>query len=475
MEKAITTKATVKKSWYTRYLWLLLILGGALLYGILLTLLTYPGIFYSDSYGRADLAVALTQGGNRANLGTTLSLLPEFVIALCLKLTGRLAGYTVLQATGFAVAVMLAMFYYFPGREAVILSVMALACPLAFGYAVYWEPGVVTAVGLLLLVMTGDAFRCGNKKAPVLFLVAFCFFCLTFLLVGYRLNAATAVVGMILCEIFAAMRCPRLVKDTAVKVAAMALGIVLALQLPQLVGMKNISNGVIGPMWETACMLNRIGEGNGYDEYLDDLLTEGSSTRDIFAATDTPEKSMYEFEGILPYWTAPSNPDTSKQYMQKYKTLVMQKSWLFLRVKWELAKRTLSALPFAEYDYNRFDRMKEYNFHDTPQRQKFYEIVTNFAEHCHWMRTPWAVLLTAAVLLVLCKIRKGCTRQAGNLFFVALCYEGGFFITTQNHEFRYWFPALMLLVFSICISLKTLLGTMMKSKTNERKCYSLKR
>lgn len=454
---------TVKSPLRRRCLGLVLLAAVSLLYGGLLTFLTYPGIFYSDSYTRAKLAIQLAQGADRAGLGSFLSLLPQVIIEQCLKLTGSLASYTVLQAAGFAAAILLALFYFFPKRAAAVLSVLALACPLVFGYAVYWETGVVTAACLLLLAMAADKFRRCGKTPGSLLLAALCFFCLTFLLVGYRLNAATAVVGVILCEVWAAVRRTQPVQAAAVKTAALVLGIVLAMRVPQMMGMQKINNGVVGPMWETACMLNRIGAGNGYDDYMDDLLGEGGTSK-IFAVTDTPEDSMYAFSDSMPYWDVPWSPYTSGQYLQRYKTLAMQKPGVFLRVKWEMAKRTLGTLPFAEYEYNENGGMQELGLRDTPQRQGFYAVVTGFAAHCRWMRTPWAVLLTAAVLLVLCRARQGGTRQAGKLFFTALCYEGAFFITTQSHEFRYWFPALVLLLFSIGLSVRELLGTVRKNR-----------
>ena len=133
------------------------ILLVALLAGGLFTMITYPGIWYSDSYQRAKTAVELLSQADHASMGSYLSLLPELVIDLCLELTGSYAFYTWMQAAFFEAAGLVCIFWFFSGKAAWVLSALFVGCPIFFGYAVYWETGTVTAACLLLLVVATDA------------------------------------------------------------------------------------------------------------------------------------------------------------------------------------------------------------------------------------------------------------------------------------------------------------------------------
>ena len=109
---------------------------------------------------------------------------------------------------------------------------------------------------------------------------------------GYRPNAATAIAGFAVWEAVALWRCKAGRRWRAAGIGVLLLGTLLAFRVPHMAGVQPVSNGVVGPMWETACMLNRIGEGNGYDTYLDDLIGAGN-TEKIFAVEEEPEDSMY--------------------------------------------------------------------------------------------------------------------------------------------------------------------------------------
>lgn len=69
-------------------LWVLL---ASLLFSGILTFVSYPGIWYSDSYQRAETAARLL---NHSAMGSCLSLLPKVVMSVCLQLTGNYAFYT---------------------------------------------------------------------------------------------------------------------------------------------------------------------------------------------------------------------------------------------------------------------------------------------------------------------------------------------------------------------------------------------
>ena len=431
------------------------ILLAALLAGGVLTLITYPGIWYSDSYQRAKTAVQLLSQPDHSSMGSYLSLLPELVIGLCLEFTGSYAFYTWMQAAFFEAAGLVCIFWFFSGKAAWLLSALFVGCPLFLGYAVYWETGTVTAACLLLLVVATDAAWQQLRAGGQILRLAGVGLC-SFLATGYRPNAATAIAGFAVWEAAALWRCKAQRRWRAAGIGVLLLGVLLAFRVPQMAGMQPVSNGVVGPMWETACMLHHIGEGNGYDTYLDDLIGAGN-TKKIFAETEEPEASMYLFSDTLDYWSVPWSKNSSDQFLSKYVTLIREQPGAFFHVKGEMARRTLGELPFKEYEYDRDGGMAEYHFSDTPQRHLFFDCVTGFAGAWRWGRTPWKVLGTALVLLGIAFFLRRPAASAAKLLFIAVCYEGAFLLTTQSHEFRYWFPALLLLLVSMALSLAEIL------------------
>ena len=423
----------------------------ALMLGGIFTLITYPGIWYSDSYARAMIASQISDGVDYSEVSTFLSLLPQLFISWGLKLTGNFAFYTWVQASFFLGTLIYVIRFFFSDYKSIqaVVLLLFLCCPLVFGYSVYWETGVVTATALVLLVAISEK-QCREKTMPqgiMWIILGGCFVC-----VGYRINAATAIFAILLIEIWDGIHGRKPMHRVLLAGSAILLGMLLAISLPRLLKTKNNSNVVVGIVWETSCMLNRIGKGQGYDTYVDDLLGEGT-TNAIMEVENLPEESMYLFDGITNYWSIPNDRWLTGQYFRKYFHLVSEKPRTFLRMKIEMAKRTLGELPFLEYDYNRYDRMSEFQYSDSQRRHDFYDTVVKFMENWHWGRTPWKVFLTSFILLGICVLGKANGIVAGKLSFVALFYEMAFLVTTQSHEFRYFFPALFLLIIAITIEI----------------------
>lgn len=157
-------------------LWVLL---ASLLFSGILTFVSYPGIWYSDSYQRAETAARLL---NHSAMGSCLSLLPEVVMSVCLQLTGNYAFYTWMQAFVFEAVGMICIYYFFPGKRAIPLCILFALCPIFWGYAVYWETGPVTVVCLLLLVVLNEyswqdfCGKQGVKQVVRLVLIGLCAF-----------------------------------------------------------------------------------------------------------------------------------------------------------------------------------------------------------------------------------------------------------------------------------------------------------
>ena len=112
------------------------IAGVSMLAAWLWAAVSYPGIMYSDSYTRLGLARQMAEGTPLSELGSYLSLLPQFFIAACLRVTGSSGTYIWLQAALFYAVLLAACFTLFKGKAAWAAAAVVLLCPMIAGYAV---------------------------------------------------------------------------------------------------------------------------------------------------------------------------------------------------------------------------------------------------------------------------------------------------------------------------------------------------
>ncbi len=87
----------------------------SLILSIICTLISYPGIWYSDSYGRVyfadtiiDCAKKVISGERLAiNVESWLTVIPSLFMGICKFLTGNIAFYTFIQSFLFIFITML--------------------------------------------------------------------------------------------------------------------------------------------------------------------------------------------------------------------------------------------------------------------------------------------------------------------------------------------------------------------------------
>lgn len=454
--KTASALTRLKSIWHPNLILLAVVAGGVV------TLITYPGIWYSDSISRAGMAWQMAQmPWNEIppeEINPYLSLLPQFVIAFCLEITRNYAFYTWVQASFFLWSILSFVHHFFDGAWRVFAGVLFLISPLILGYSVFWEMGVVAAACLLWMLIIEDVLNVPGSPQPrrlrgVLWLL---YGAAAFFMVGYRPNAGTAVVGLALWGAAHAWRRSKSLRGWLPGLLAAGLGVFLVLGLPGRFGLKGRSNAVVGFAWESACMLSEIGEGQGFDTCLDPVFGEGATRRIMAIPREKGQTSLYAYgeAGVDFLWA--TSPEGNKTVYQCFSQLVRSHPGLYIKLKGNMIRNSLRTLVFGEYNYNRWDVMADYNFSDTLRRQQFHRLVTDYMEVNEWLRTPWLLFALSAVLGVLQYAVCGGTVPL-KLLWTAFCYEGAFFITTQGFEFRYFFPACLLLLFTVLLSLQALL------------------
>lgn len=81
----------------------------SLFMAIFCVIISYPGIFYSDSYARVETAdkirgaISMLLAGQRdaIEIRSWITVIPSCLMAVCKMITGNIATYTFLQAFAF--------------------------------------------------------------------------------------------------------------------------------------------------------------------------------------------------------------------------------------------------------------------------------------------------------------------------------------------------------------------------------------
>ncbi len=423
----------------------------AVVLGSVCTLITYPGIFYSDSYGRWFMASEMARF-NFAVQDDWLSVVPQLFMAVLYKLTQNYASFTLLQSILFFFTCFCAINFFVP-KGGLVAGILFAICPTFYGFSVYVEMSVGCLVAMLWLLM----LICGVEYEffdcwPVWHKWVYFILCfgLYFVMLGFRQNAFTVlpVFAIVLWRI-----CHR-TKDWLLgylHTIAVVLSFVVILSLPTMLnyGIRNGTGSMsTGFLWETVTMLEKLDENPEYQGMLDYLGEEGITDLAIQA---NHADSIYGYHTYIPN-TVVGSGDNAAQIRSDYFTLMFTEPLVYWDVKMDFWARTLGMsqpLSAGEYDYNRDDRMAEFGFSDTERREDFHQSYVSFMESAEMLRTPWIMFLLALGVLMGARYMKAIPPETFSrlriVYGVSVFYYASFLITTQSHEFRYFFIPLVLL------------------------------
>ncbi len=443
-------------------------LGSAVL-ALLCTLISYPGIWYSDSYVRVTTgsavlaAVVRTLTGQRAPIftGNAFTVTPSFFMAVSQGLTGHVALYTFAQAFGFYAAMFLLIREMNP-RGGRIQQALFAVCPLIYGMSVYYEAGIGCVTGIagliLLLLRIGDEKGRGDRVIE--FLLTMFFSYVTF---GYRTNALTIVPVLVyfLLRLKAAGKVKRLAA------LALALGLFWTKALPWIFDIHSMSTASTGIVWEMLTAIQRMPaeERAEYEDYLDGIGGPGS-TRGALATSTEDTAGNFMWGNSLGI-DSTSRPGATAEALRRYARLMIEKPGVWWGVKRDVVFRSLGItqpLDYSEYDYNRWDAMAEYGFNDSSQRRAFYN---SFVWTCGTLGfltlRPWIPFLASLLLTGLEFALRGKDRRKYALVFaLAAFYYLAYLLDTPAYDFRYFYPSLFLMLIADAAILRDLAGGLIR-------------
>lgn len=440
---------------------------------LLCTLISYPGIWYSDSYvrvatGNAVLHTVLnTLLGRGAPLdtGNAFSVIPSFFMALSIGATGHVGLYTFAQAFAFFAAAFLLIREVNPESRP-LQSVLMACCPLVYGMSVYYEAGIGCVTGiaaLLLLLLRADAPK--GRGDRVLEFAGVAFF--SFVAFGYRANALSVlpVLGYLLLR----MKKQRIRRG--ILLLAILLGTLMTKGLPWIFQIRSQSTAPVGIVWEMLTAIQRMPaeEREKYEDYLDEIGGEGA-TKAALAVSNEVTSGSFTSAGLL----GPdqlSEPGAAGVALRKYVQLMAERPGEWFSVKRDIILRSLGigmALDGSEYSYNRWDAMGEYGFNDSPRRHAFVDSFTAaFEKLGFYTRHPWVPFLISLILVIAEYLLKRPGREKDALLlWTAAFYYLVFLLDTPAYDFRYFYPSLwLLMILDGAAALKGAAGLLRRVKT----------
>lgn len=429
------------------------ILALSAVMAVLCTFVSYPGIFYSDSYVRVETAKAVlnavvkTLTGKRIILetGNAFTVIPSFFMAGSYGLTGGFGMYTFLQAFTFFTAVHLLIRELNPPGKGMLYWIFSLS-PVIYGASVYYEANVGCVVGVIALVLLFRRIqepKTRRERAAEFFLICFA----SFVTVGYRTNALT-VIPVLAIYLWITQKT---LLQRLLPMAAMAAGIALTWLIPWAFGVQSESNLSTGFVWEIITAIQRMGgsEQAAYLDYLDEIGGEGATRQVLQSSNENTVDGFMWGEAINT--DKLSEPGMTEKVFRKYFQLMKERPADFFRMKLGFIGRALGIgemLDLNEYDYNRWNRMKDYGFNDSDQRKRFHQSFLAENELLgFYTRRPWVVMLISLIFVIVEHLRKNPRRGLyALLLFLAVFHYGAYLVVIVVFEVRMFYPALLLMM-----------------------------
>ena len=427
--------------------------GWSVVLALLCSFISYPGIWYSDSYVRVTTggavlnAIVKTLTGRRFTLdtGNAFTIIPSFFMAISQGLTGHVGLYTFAQALAFFAAVFLLIRELNPKYWKLQGLIFALS-PLIYGMSVYYEAGIGCVTGmicLILLLQRAEAEKSRRDRIIELLLVAFA----SFVTFGYRTNALTIipVLGIYLIRI----KSEKIRK--ALFVLALVVGLLFTKALPWIFDIHSQSTASVGIVWEMLTVIQRMEPERQakYQDYLDDIGGEGSTREALRTNTeDTAGNFMW---GEALGTGKLSAPGATVAALKKYVQIMIEQPLDWLHVKTDVIRKAMGigyTLDYSEYNYNRWDAMAEFGFNDSLQRQAFYDsFMSTVGFLGFYVLHPWVPFLVSLLMLIAERVmRREGRKEKVFVFWMAVFYYLAYLLDTPAYDFRYFYPSLLLLM-----------------------------
>lgn len=426
----------------------LLIIFLSLILAIVLTMIFYPGVLYTDSYERWKMAKSFSEF-QFSNNNNWLSVAPQIFQAICYKITENIAFYTIIQAFLYFLSSLL-LIKYLCEKYYFIQIILFVCCPIFYGFSVFHEMSVGCVIGLNFLILLFFFHNDNIEKRKYIYGIKL--FVIFFIIFGYRQNSFTMIpiILLIIWKMYKKYHEKLLV---LIQIGTMVMSLLFVSLLPTLLNFETkYDTSSVGFLWESISMLEELKDNSSYNGYFDFLKQPGDTEK---AISSNNRENVHGYASVIPY-SLSAIGNNANIIKQKYLKLIFENPGIFFKVKWDFIKRTLGignyVLADLAFDYNNGNKMSEYGVNDTKRRKSFIESYHNFQERFVLIRKPFRLFYIILIMLILSYklYKKEEFINTCLIFMLSVSYYTSFIITTQSHEFRYFFPSFWLLFICFC-------------------------
>lgn len=423
----------------------------SLAYALILVLQFYPGVLYSDTVPRWNLAIEFHNNGftNLSNHSSHHPVIPSILQSFFYAITKDVGFFIFTQVFLFSYAIFLFARELSESKYINIITTLLLLAPINYIYALFHSFDSIYAIlNIFLIYFIYKTYRCSSFKYYI-YLIA----CI-FLLVSVRLNS------ILLAPVIAALYFYGIKNKHNLKLSLIQTVVILLVAYSPFVitsslNMKTSNSWVIGFAWEYANLATKS-ENPKHRDFISSLggdiekIESNICYNGIWCGSERPEFiSKVSHDNAL-----------TKETFLNYLNLAVHEPTLFAKEKAKYigsimgVGRALSNSEIGRWrDHNWAEQHKKLGFVTNDNKEKIIDNYFKFSKSVSFLFQPYKVLLIGLIILA-------CTwflnRRATLILSIGLSlswfYYFTFFITSQNHEFRYFFPVLYFtqFVFIVC-------------------------
>jgi len=421
------------------------VIAFSVLYSLIIGLLFYPGLVYTDSIFRWQTAINVADHGLSALSGNLdhHPIFPILWMAFFYKMTGEIGLFTIFQAILFSLSFFFLVRHFSPNLAGNAVASLMLLAPVNEIYSVFVSYDTLFAIQLaFLFLLLLNRWKLRIFLIPMVVAAA----------IGTRLNAALIIPAVFLILFLQRNEFKRgqLFLTTSLCLILTA----FVLSLPVMLGMTRGNSFLIGTAWEYANMATKTNDKrdieflNSFGASVDDLK-EGICYHGIWCG-----REWDVFISKVPSWRG-------RELLERYVSIAVDHPAVFFpeKLKYIRSVMGIGGDGIKNEEIGRWREpkwaalMKTIGFETSPKKENFINRYFRFSEFSgKILFRPWLVfLLMAAMAFHLAKREK----YLVPLTMIPAIYYGSFFLTSQNHEFRYFFPVafLFLAYFCACVSI----------------------
>lgn len=424
----------------------------SLILSVICTMITYPGITFSDSYFRIDNAEIFANNIKKSiKYGIPLkpsnwwlTSIPSIMMAISKLFIDNIAFYTFIQSFIYFLLTFL-LIKKLTKKHRILQYIFFMLNPLIFGVSTYYETGIGCISGIVLIILLISSNKAIKIKIDLIFQNVLLVFA-SFITFGYRANAFTIIPILILY--ISLFNCEKLLKFFCI--ISIVIGYVLTVLVPQMFKINVLSSKAAGFVWEMLEVIKTMDSKTQleYIDYFDDIIGAGM-TEKIISRSDMESVNSFIWEDDI--YKFIGDKKNNQVIIKKYINLFIKSPITFAKVKWKFIKLSLGIskpLEFIEYDYNNSNKMELYKFNDCWQRHLFMNLYIEANKKFYvFTRIPIISFLISSILVFLQYLNKHDNRELYLfILLISIFYYAAFLINTQSFEIRYFYPSLYLLL-----------------------------